>query len=213
MIRLRNMGAAALLILAGCSTFEPKNTPISEDLDGLEMLMSDDFNMIYGREGETLSSYTAVNIRPVVFMGNEEAFEKVEADDRERLKQLLHDELREELSEHFAVTDDTGPEVLDIEVHVTNLNPSSPLTNVASTATVRFSIDVGQAAMHGFLRDSVSEDLLVAVKDEAAGRRFVNYRNFVSKWRDVEHIFGTWAEDITKLIVKSRKMMAEKASQ
>ncbi len=206
-------GALTGFVLLGACAFNPDNQPFASDLDGLEMIMQDEFTAVYARPETDLAGYTKVRVKPVQFWGNMEAFETIEAEDRARLKKSLMEALDTELGEKFELTDKAGEDVLDLSVRITNINEGDPATNVLSTAVVRFSLDVGQAAMQSELRDSDTDELLVAIQDEESARRFLNHRTYISRWRDVEVIFEGWAESLAEHIDEARTMMADKAKK
>ncbi|MGF1454385.1 MAG: hypothetical protein ACFB6R_03300 [Alphaproteobacteria bacterium] len=94
----------------------------------------------------------------------------------------------------MASATEPGPGVLDLSVRVTNPNAGSPAANMLSTAVVRFSLDVRQAAMQSDFSESQPADPVVAVADEQSARRFLNHRTDISRRGDVEKIFDGWAE-------------------
>ncbi len=200
------VGAA---LCAGCAQLNPSNEPFASDISELKMVMSNDFTAVYARPGADLEDYASVRILPVQFWGNMEAFDTISDEDKARLKQTLTEALEGALSEQLALAEEAGPGVLDLQVRVTNLNSGSPGSNVISTAAIKFSIDVGQAAMQSEFRDSQTDTLLVAIQDEASGRRFLNHRNFLSKWGDVEKIFEGWSASLAEHVAEAKTMMAK----
>jgi hypothetical protein len=154
------------------------------DQDGLQRTEVTGLDLVFVRPGATLEGFNKVQLAPVqvAFRRNWErrtstgSRQRVSARDmeriRDRLSTLIEAEVREELARGgYALVEDSGDDVLAVQMAIVNLNITAP--DVASTSRVRvYTTSVGEMTLVADLRDSSSDELLMRVYDRRVGRTF-----------------------------------------
>lgn len=178
--------AAAIALIAGSATAQtpPADAPPAVEInaDGLQRTEVRGLDLAFVRPGATLEGFNRVQLAPVqvAFRRNWErrvstgTRTRVSARDmeriRDRLSTLIESEVREELARGgYALVEDTGDDVLAVQMAIVNLDITAP--DLASTSRVRvYTTSVGEMTLVADLRDSSSDELLMRVYDRRVGR-------------------------------------------
>ena len=150
------------------------------------------------------SQYTKIMIQPVTFWGD--ANSKVSPEDQQRLVNFLYTALDQELSKQFQVVDQDGPDVMKLQVAVTDLAaPAAGLrtmTMVIPQARLLSTVKQGATGSYPFvggaqaefkLTDSVTGEILVAGVDRRIGGGNISTAA-QWEWGDAENVMKEWAK-------------------
>src|SRR5207249_11908325 len=120
-------------------------------------------------------------IQPVTFWGDENS--KVSAEDQQRLVNFLYTALDQELAKQFQVVDQDGPDVMKLQVAVTDLAAATPglrtMTMLIPQARLLSTLKRGATGTYPFVggaqaefkvTDSVTGQVPVAGGDRRIGR-------------------------------------------
>jgi len=135
-------------------------------------------------------------------------------DDMERLAKYFHDAVTGELTKGgaYEIVTTPGPDVLELNVAITNVEPTGGKKNAAATAATTAAsvatvpgislavprLSIGKVSIEGEMLDSTSGDRLVAFVTSKGGRRWFSGFNAYKKWGDIEAAFRSWAKDFRK---------------
>jgi hypothetical protein len=196
-----------------------KQTPDSKDVSGFlgdySKLAPDPKNgdlLLYEKDRDALKKYNKFVLNPVtIFLLPQAQARGIDPDDLERLatyfKQAVTDEL--EKSGRYKIVTDPGPDVLVLNVAITNVEPTGGKKNAAVTgattaATVGVApgasllvprLSIGKISIEGEMLDSGSGEQLVAFMTSKGGRRWFSGFNAYKKWGDIESAFRSWAKE------------------
>jgi len=168
--------------------------------------------LLYEKDRPALSKYNKFIFDPVTIYLLPAAQDRgIDPDDLERLAKYFHDAVTDELkkSGRYEIVDTPGPDVLVLNVAITNLEPTGRKTNVAVTgAAVAASVatvpgiglavprlSVGKVGIEGELLDSTSGERQVAFVTSKGGRRWFSGLRGFKKWADIEAAFRSWAKN------------------
>ena len=126
------------------------------------------------------NQYAKIMIQPVTFWGDEKS--KVSTEDQQRLTNFLYTALDQELAKQFKVVDQDGPDVMKLQVAVTDLAAATAglrtMTMVIPQARLLSTVKKGATGSYPFvggaqaefkLTDSVTGEILVAGVDRRIG--------------------------------------------
>jgi hypothetical protein len=137
----------------------------------------------------------------------------IDPDDLDRLARYFEDAITDQLLESgYEVVTEPGPGVLELEIAITNVEPTGGKKNAAlkagataaSVATVPGvsllvpRLSVGRVGIEGDMIDSVSGERMVAFVTGKGGRRWFSGLNAYKKWGDIEAAFRSWAKNFRK---------------
>lgn len=168
--------------------------------------------LLYEKDRSSLKKYNKFIFDPVTIYLLPEARDRgIDADDLERLAQYFHDAVTDELkkSGRYEIVDTPGPDVLELNVAITNVEPTGGKKNAAvkgaaaaaSVATVPGiglavpRLSVGRVSIEGEIVDSTSGERQVAFVTGKGGRRWFSGLSGFKKWADIEAAFRTWAKN------------------
>lgn len=155
----------------------------------------------YLKPGVNFSQYTKVMMDEVVFFFKQDAdYKGIHPDEIKELSQEFHKAFIEILGDR--ITDTPGPDVVRMRLAVTHLETSNPVSGTMTTvvpvglavnlvkkgATGEY-IGVGSASMEAEFLDSVSNERIAVVVDEAPGGKFD-----LGKLSAAKSAFSFWAE-------------------
>jgi len=171
--------------------------------------------LLYEKGPDVLKKYNKFIFDPVtIYLLPETQTRGFDPDDMERLAKYLHDAVTEELAKsgRYEIVTTPGPDVLELNVAITNVEPTGGKKNAAvqgaatavSVATVPGiglavpRLSVGKVGIEGEMVDSTSGDRLVAFVTSKGGRRWFSGLNAYKKWADIEAAFRSWAKEFRK---------------
>jgi hypothetical protein len=139
------MGIGAAALLSGCAaTQQARNVEASG-------FLGDDYALLReGAEGEALlvyrkpdadwAAYDKIKLDPVtIWVGEGSAFEDFSEPDRQALADAFYGLLSEELAKDYALVDALGPDVLHVQVAMSDAEKSYPvLDTISSVAPSRW---------------------------------------------------------------------------
>ena len=196
-----------------------QQSPDSKELSGFlgdySMLIPDAKNgdlLLYEKDPNVLRKYNKFIFAPVTIYLLPEAQERgIDPDDLARLAKYFHDAVTDELAKsgHYEIVTTPGPGVLDLNIAITNVEPTGGGKNAAvkgaataaslATGATGASLlvprlSVGEVGIEGEMHDSVSGERLIAFVTSKEGRRWFAGFNTYKKWGDIEKAFRSWAK-------------------
>ncbi len=139
----------------------------------------------------------------------------IDADDVDRLAKYFHDAVTDELTKsgRYEIVTAPGPDVLELKVAITNVEPTGGKQNAAvkgaaTTASLAVApgasllvprLSIGKVSIEGEMLDSTSGDRLVVFVTGKGGRRWFSGFNAYKKWGDIEAAFRSWAKEFRAL--------------
>ena len=168
--------------------------------------------LLYEKDRDTLKKYNKFIFDPITIYLLPEARDRgIDPDDLERLAQYFHDAVTDELkkSGRYEIVTAPGPDVLVLNVAITNVEPTGRKTNAAVTGAAAAAsaatvpgiglavprLSVGRVSIEGEFLDSTSGERQVAFVTGKGGRRWFSGLRGFKKWADIEAAFRSWAKD------------------
>ncbi len=208
----------ALLWLSGCAaTQEAKSVEKSGFLGDYSMLregkrstfsqdVGNEALLIYKNPAADWRKYKKVQLDPVtVWLGTNSKMKDVSAEDRQRLANLLWSNMDEQLRKDYEMTSQPGPDVLRVQVAITEGESSSAFLDTVSSIVPQMrvlsgakslatgvSAFTGSASVEAKVTDGDTGALLVAAVDRRGGTKSLS--GVTNSWNDVEQAFRFWAE-------------------
>jgi len=206
---------ATCVFVIGFTVRAQESRPVSGFLGDYSKLVPDPKNgdlLVYEKDPNVLKKYNKFIFDPITIYLLPEARDRgIDPDDLERLVKYFHDAVTDELAKsgRYQIVTEPGPDVLELNVAITNVEPTGGKKNAAvkgaataaSAATVPGiglavpRLSVGKVGIEGEILDSVSGERLVAFVVGKGGRRWFAGLNTVKKWGDIEAAFRFWAKD------------------
>jgi hypothetical protein len=170
--------------------------------------------LVYEKNKDVLKNYRKFILDPVtVYLLPEARDRGIDPDDLDRLARYFTDAITDELiGSGYEVVSDPGPGVLELQIAITNVEPTGGKKNAAlkagtTAASVAVApgasllvprLSVGRIGIEGEGIDSVSGERMVAFVTGKGGRRWFSGFNAYKKWGDIEAAFRTWAKNFRK---------------
>lgn len=142
-----------------------------------------------------------------VWLGPDSQMKDVPAEDRQRLANILWSKLDEERRKDYEMTNQGGPDVLRIQIAVTEAESSYPVLDTVSSIVPQMrllsgmksmatgvSAFTGSASIEGKVTDGATGTLLSAFVDRRGGTK--NLSGMTNSWNDVEEAYRLWAEKV-----------------
>src|SRR5438128_12406665 len=158
----------------------------------------------YANPNAKWTQYKKIMIQPVTFWGDEKS--KVSAEDQQRLVNFLHTALNQELAKQFEVVEQEGPDVMKLQVAVTDLAAATPglrtMTMLIPQARLLSTLKRGATGSYPFVggaqaefkvTDSVTGQVLVAGVDRRIGGGNISTAA-QWEWGDAENVMKDWAK-------------------
>ena len=225
--RKRSAGLAAVTcasLLAACATTQqadlksalvrPTSAKLTRGADGQAALR-------YVNPAAQWTRYKKIIIRPVTFWGDEQS--KLSPEDQQMLVSYFYQALNEELAEKFQIVHQPGPDVLDLEVAVTDIEAATRALRSISMvvpqarllATLKRGVTgsypfVGGAQAEFTISDAMTGDVLAVGVDRRIGGGSLRTAA-VWHWGDAENAMREWAKLLTERLSGSTTG-AEKSS-
>lgn len=207
------IAARSLIIMAAFIMASPLQA--ADDLpetspEGMVLLKDTEVRAVYAVPGASLEQYTKIGLldAQVAFMKNWERdynrnttlSRRVNADDMEKIKQALADELRKvfiaELQDErgYEIVDHTGDDVLIVRPLILNLDVTAPDMNRGARERIIVS-SAGQMTLYMELYDSVTGSIIARVIDPQAADRggFAMQADRMTNRMEADRILKKWA--------------------
>jgi len=203
---------------------EPESKEVSGFLGDYSGLYPDPKNgdlLIYEKNKDVLKNYRKFILDPVtVYLLPEAQDRGIDPDDLDRLARYFTDAITDELmGSGYEVVTEPGPGVLELQIAITNVEPTGGKKNAAlkagaTAASVAVApgasllvprISVGKVGIEGEMIDSVSGERMVAFVTGKGGRRWFSGLKAYKKWGDIEAAFRSWAKDFRKRLDQLRE--------
>jgi hypothetical protein len=195
------------LLLSGCSASGMKNVEQSGFLgDYSQMEQGGDGNaaLTYIKPGADLKPYTKIMFEQVaVRLSSSSESNEIDPSMLVELTNYYQNALVEAVKDGYEVVDQPGPDVLWVRAAITDVEPSSPVSNTLSSivpvgmvvaagakATTDANLGTGEAATEVEVLDSMTKERLAAAVDRRQGGKSA----FRGKWVDTEQAFDYWAK-------------------
>jgi hypothetical protein len=167
--------------------------------------------LLYEKDPNVLKKYNKFILDPItIYLLPGAQNRGISPDDLEKLAQYFQKAVTDELAKsgRYEVVTTPGPDVLELNVAITNVEPTAGKKNaavkgVATAATIGVApgasllvpkVSVGKVGIEGEILDSVSGERLVAFMTAKSGRRWFSGLNTAKKWGDIEAAFRSWAK-------------------
>jgi uncharacterized protein DUF3313 len=176
--------------------------------------------LIYKNPAADWRKYKKVQLDPVtVWMRQKDSqLKDVTPEDRQRLAALLWSKLDEQLRKDYEMTGQSGPDVMRIQIAITEAGESSAvldtvtsvipqtrlLSGMKSLAT-GVSAFTGSASVEGKLTDTETGTILSEAVDRRGGTKSLS--GVTNSWNDVEEAYRFWAEKLRYRLCQWRKGM------
>jgi hypothetical protein len=170
--------------------------------------------LVYEKNKDVLKNYRKFILDPVtVYLLPGAQDRGIDPDDLDRLARYFTDAITDELiGGGYEIVTDPGPGVLELQIAITNVEPTGGKKNAAlkagtTAASVTVApgvgllvprLSVGKIGVEGEMIDSVSGERMVAFVTGKGGRRWFSGFNAYKKWGDIEAAFRTWAKNFRK---------------
>jgi hypothetical protein len=221
------VGLGVIGVLAALPASAQKSGPGEETWDGLERAKSGKLEHVYLRPGASLSSYTSIRLDPVLVAfdknfdpNDRRRTNRVSDSDLEKIKADMATAFTKELTEQltkagFTIVDQDGPEVLRVSPGIANLYITAPNPHGTATRTRTYTTNSGHMTLVAELRDSVTNDLLARVVDNAQARSTGQFEmaSEVRTSADAQVAFNRWAEALVNSLKEAKEAKVRTASK
>ncbi|MGH6897036.1 MAG: DUF3313 domain-containing protein [Geminicoccaceae bacterium] len=212
MLRDGIVGLCALALLGGCAASQQaRNVETSG-------FLGDDYALLReGKAGEALlvyrnpdadwAAYDKLKLDAVtIWAGEGSAFEDFSEPDRQTLADTFYALLNDELSKDFQMVDELGPDVLHVQVAITDAQTSNPTLDTISSVVPQALLlsqakglvtgkpgFVGEASVEAKVTDGQTGELVGAGVDRRVGGKSVTGAP-TDSWDDVRQAYRYWAQ-------------------
>ena len=204
--------AACAVLLAACGTTE--QAKVSQTDVKCAFLGSTCGQLVAGADGQAAlryvnpaakwAQYKKIMIQPVTWWGDEKSTVSVE--DQQRMVNFLYAALNEELAKKFEIVDQDGPDVMKLQVALTDVAAATPglrsITMVVPQARLLSTVKRGATGSYPFvggaqaefkLTDSTTGAVLLAALDRRMGGGSIETAA-QWQWGDAENVMKEWAK-------------------
>lgn len=209
-----------MLVVTGCAaTQEARSVEKSGFLGDYSMLKEGERSAVTGGSVENQAlwvyknpaadwrKYKKVWLEPVtLWMKQKDSqLKDVSVEDRQRLAALMWSKIDEQLRKDYEMTSQAGPDVLRIQVAITEAESSNAVLDTVTSVVPQtrmlsgmvslgrgVSLFTGSTSAEMKATDGDSGTLLVAAVDRRGGTK--SLRGVTNSWNDVEEAYRFWAE-------------------
>lgn len=186
--------------IAGCAAKQATPSGFMEDYSALKPLPEDNQMLYYEKPNVDWQRYTKLLLEPVrVHYSPEAKKPDIPPEELQGLAEEFRTTVMEAVQDAYPVVDTPGPGVLRIRGAITDVTPTNPLVNIATTAAVLLPLYMGGAAMEAELLDSVTNERLAAIVDRRKGSPLDIVGGF-TKWGHARAAFKKWAKDLREAL-------------
>src|SRR5262249_5225230 len=165
--------------------------------------------LFYKNPAADWRKYKKIQLDPVtLWMSQKDSqLKDVSVEDRQRLAALLWKDLDEQLRKDYEMTIQPGPDVMRIQVLITESGDSNATLSTVTTIIPQTRLLTGAKGMatgvSGFtgsasaelkVTDAATDTILVAAVDRRGGTK--SLRGVTNEWHDVEEAYRFWAEKL-----------------
>lgn len=161
---------------------------------------------VYKKPDVDWKKYKKVQLDPVtVWIAKDSQMSKVTPEDRKTMADLLWAKLDEALRKDYELTNELGPDVMRMQVAITegdkswvvldtvsSIIPQARLLSGAKSMATGVSAFTGSTSVEAKITDGGNGDILVAVVDRRGGTK--SLRGVTNSWNDLEEAYRFWAE-------------------
>lgn len=162
--------------------------------------------LIYRNDKANWKQYTKIILDPVtLWVGKDSQLKKVSIEDRQRMGNLLWSKLKENLGKDYEMTTQSGPDVMRIQVALTEAGESNAVLDMitsvvpqtralsgAKSLATGVGLFTGSASAEMRITDTATSEVLAAAVDRRGGTKSLS--GVTNSWGDVEESFRFWAE-------------------
>lgn len=152
--------------------------------------------------------YKKVHLDPVtVWLAKDSELNKISAEDRQRLANVLWAKLNESLSKDYEITTEPGPDVMRIQAAITegeaswvvldtvsSIVPQARMLSGLTSEARGVSLFTGSASGEIKVTDSSAGTIIFAAVDRRGGTK--SLRGVTNSWNDVDEAYRFWAEKL-----------------
>jgi hypothetical protein len=165
--------------------------------------------LVYKNPAADWSKYKKIRLDPVtIWMSQKDSqLKDVSVEDRQRLTALLWSKLDEQLRKDYEMTGQAGPDVMQIQVAITeageswavldtitSIIPQTRLLTGAKGMATGVSGFTGSASVEGKIVDTDTGTILMEAVDRRGGTKSIS--GVTNSWNDVEEAYRFWAEKL-----------------
>ncbi|MGH7164769.1 MAG: DUF3313 domain-containing protein [Nitrospiraceae bacterium] len=172
--------------------------------------------LVYKNPAADWRKYKKVQLDPVtVWMGPNSQMKDVKAEDRQRLANLLWSNIDEQLRKDYEMTSQPGPDVVRIQVAITEGESSNAVMDTVSSIVPQLKVlsgvkslatgvsaFTGSASVEAKMTDGDTGALLAAAVDRRGGTKSLS--GVTNSWHDVEEAYRFWAEKLRYRLCQHR---------
>ena len=213
----------AVALLAGCAAGGMKDvqkTGFLSDYSQLKPGTDDQAALVYIKPGVDLKPYNKLMFeRFVVLLSDSAQYREIDPAMLKEMTDYYQNAVFAAFKDGYEIVDQPGPGVLRVRIAITELKPSSPVSNTLSSiipvgivvagATKAVSGDnlgTGEAATEMEALDSMTGERLAAVVDKRQGGKMA----FRGQWTDTKDAFDYWAKRFRTRLDEMRGVSAAK---
>lgn len=211
-VRAGVLAPLALLWLGACAaTQEARSVEKSGFLGDYSILREgegDQALLIYKDPAADWRKYKKILLDPVtIWLAKDSQLKEVSVEDRQRMATLLWSKLDDNLKKDYEMTSEPGPDVLRIQVAITEAGESSVVLDTVSSIVPQMRIltgikglatgvsgFTGSASVEARLTDAADGTLVAAAADRRGGTKSLS--GVTNSWHDVEEAYRYWAEKL-----------------
>ncbi len=219
------MAVCAGVAVVACATTEStRPQTLSGFLDDYSILQpgeDDEAALVYRNPEARLGRYERVILAPVrIWYGVGTPLHDVPEEDLQTLANHLYWSMRRRLEDDYPIVEQPGPDVMRVELALTEAEGASVALDTISTAMPIRPYDavkklatgthafVGSAGIEGKISDARTDELLVAVVDRRAGTK--NPSGVTETWSDVLEAFDLWSARLDERLAEARRLESER---
>jgi uncharacterized protein DUF3313 len=216
--RRRPLAPTLLSLAALLATFTVLSTAAADEppkeWDGLQLRNSKNVDRLYARPDASLAAYKRVRLERlhVEFDKNwrpndsRRGSYRLTKDDFEKIKTRLADEFASVFSKElekggYSITDEAGPDVLDVTPIVVDLYVNAP-DKMTPGRSYSYSADAGHMTLVAELRDSETQQILARAIDARRDTSTSTFQisNIVTNAAAAQRIISRWASTLRKAL-------------
>ena len=221
-----------MLVVTGCATTqEAKSVEKSGFLGDYSLLKEGERGaFMQGAENQALlyyknpsadwRKYKKIQLDPVtIWMSQKDSqLKDVTPEDRQRLAGLLWSKLDEQLRKDYEITNQSGPDVLKVQVAITEAESSNAVLDTITSLIPQtrllsgmvsmgrgVSLFTGSSSVEFKLTDTENGSIVAEAVDRRGGTKSII--GATKSWNDVEQAYRFWAEKLRYRLCQERKGM------
>jgi hypothetical protein len=212
---LRGCTISTLFALMGCAAFN-QEPPAAVSEDGLTLIPSKDFNILYVRRDNNFDKYDSIYIDRITVEFERGWETKQNMSDPQRITQRDIDYIVETLDDEFrrifgveltansqyAIIDMPDDRTLIIKLSIVGLYINSPRNNRGYRTTI-LAESAGRMTLQLEIVEPKTKQSLLRFSDRKRGREYggtLNRQNTVTNKQEGQHMMRSWAKSLGKVL-------------